>query len=88
MSDHGESLGERGVYLHGLPYFMAPDSQRHIASALWLGSRFEADRNVVQANTGKEVSHDNYFHTVLGLLEIQTDIYRPELDLLRPVGTL
>ena len=25
VSDHGESLGEKGLYLHGAPYFMAPD---------------------------------------------------------------
>ncbi|TXS95981.1 phosphoethanolamine--lipid A transferase [Parahaliea maris] len=86
VSDHGESLGERGIYLHGLPYYLAPDSQRHIASALWLGNRFEADRDIVKANTSREVSHDNYFHTVLGLLEIQTAVYQPELDLLRPLG--
>ncbi|MEO1937770.1 MAG: phosphoethanolamine--lipid A transferase, partial [Sulfurimonas sp.] len=37
MADHGESLGENGVYLHGLPYFMAPDAQTHIGALMWFG---------------------------------------------------
>ena len=36
VSDHGESLGEGGLYLHGMPYFMAPDEQINIAAFMWL----------------------------------------------------
>ncbi|WP_310598804.1 phosphoethanolamine--lipid A transferase [Desulfobulbus sp.] len=81
MSDHGESLGEYGLYLHGLPYAMAPDNQKHVASIFWLGDRFGIDRQALQAKAAERLSHDNLFHTVLGLLEIQTSVYDPSLDI-------
>jgi len=81
MGDHGESLGEYGVYLHGLPYAMAPDNQKHVASILWFGDSFRIDQQVVQARAAEHFSHDNFFHTVLGLLEIQSSVYQPQLDI-------
>lgn len=48
MSDHGESLGEYGLYLHGLPYSMAPDFQKHIAAFLWFGDSFKVDRKALR----------------------------------------
>jgi lipid A ethanolaminephosphotransferase len=36
ISDHGESLGEGHMYLHGLPYFFAPDAGIHVAALAWL----------------------------------------------------
>ena len=44
LSDHGESLGESGLYLHGLPYVMAPDTQKHIAAIMWFGDNFKIDK--------------------------------------------
>lgn len=82
MSDHGESLGEYGVYLHGLPYAMAPDSQKHIAAALWFGRRYAIDRDKLRAKAGERYSHANFFHTVLGLVEMQTVAYDKDLDIL------
>ncbi len=41
LSDHGESLGEDGVYLHGLPYSIAPDTQKHVPMALWLSADYQ-----------------------------------------------
>ncbi len=82
MSDHGESLGEYGVYLHGLPYAMAPDSQKHIAAAIWFGQRFAIDRDKLRAKAGERYSHTNFFHTVLGLVEMQTVAYDKGLDIL------
>ena len=82
MSDHGESLGENGLYLHGLPWMLAPDNQKHVASIMWFGSAYEVNRAAMEALTVREISHDNYFHTVLGLLEIQSAIYDPEQDLI------
>lgn len=86
ISDHGESLGEYGVYLHGLPYAMAPDNQKHIASILWFGDNFKINQEAIRAKAAERLSHDNLFHTVLGLLEIKTAIYIPKLDITH--GTL
>lgn len=82
MSDHGESLGEYGVYLHGLPYAVAPDSQKHIASMLWLGDGFMVDKSALRTIACRSFSHDNLFHTVLGLMEIETSAYNKNLDIL------
>ncbi|MES2626238.1 MAG: phosphoethanolamine--lipid A transferase [Pseudomonadota bacterium] len=95
MSDHGESLGENGLYLHGLPWLLAPDTQKHVASLVWFGNTYMANREAIKARADDELSHDNYFHTVLGLLEIQTEMYDPTLDLIvhkgeaeRPLGEI
>ncbi|MBU4117269.1 MAG: phosphoethanolamine--lipid A transferase [Proteobacteria bacterium] len=82
MSDHGESLGEFGVYLHGMPYMMAPETQKHIAAVMWFGAGFEIDRNILRQQAGRKYSQDNLFHTVLGIMEIQTELYNPQMDIL------
>jgi lipid A ethanolaminephosphotransferase len=83
MSDHGESLGESGVYLHGLPYFMAPDSQTHVASIFWFGDNYdEINIDAIRQKADMEFSHDNLFHTVLGLMEVETSIYNRDLDII------
>jgi len=81
MSDHGESLGEHGVYLHGLPYAMAPEVQTHISAVFWLGEGFKADTKSLRDKSANPFSHDNLFHTVLGLLEIETSVYDKSLDI-------
>lgn len=81
MSDHGESLGEGGLYLHGLPYFIAPDVQKHIAFITWFGNSFRLDREALRAKASAAVSHDNLFHSVLGLMEIRTSVYNRKLDI-------
>lgn len=81
MSDHGESLGENGLYLHGMPWLFAPDNQKHVASMLWLGKGFKIDRSNLKSQKDKPTSQDNYFHSVLGLLEIDTQLYQKEKDL-------
>jgi lipid A ethanolaminephosphotransferase len=82
MSDHGESLGENGIYLHGLPFLLAPDNQKHVASLLWFGKNYAVDEQAVSARRQLALSHDNYSHTVLGLMEIQTSVYEPNKDLI------
>jgi lipid A ethanolaminephosphotransferase len=88
LSDHGESLGEGGAYLHGLPYALAPDVQKHIPFLLWLSPTYRADAAVdlacLQRRREATVSHDNLFHSVLGLLDIATRSYDRELDLFAP----
>lgn len=85
MSDHGESLGERGVYLHGLPYLIAPDEQKRPAAALWLSEAAQRRIDIARLRRRAEtrLSHDNLFHSVLGLLEVETKEYDPSLDLFR-----
>jgi lipid A ethanolaminephosphotransferase len=85
LSDHGESLGENNLYLHGLPYRMAPDVQKRVPWVTWLSPRFEQQSGVtvacLKAKADERASHDHYFHTALGLLGVQTQVYRPQLDL-------
>jgi lipid A ethanolaminephosphotransferase len=88
IGDHGESLGEHGVYLHGMPKFMAPDAQIHVPAVMWFGSSFDdVDVPALRKKRDQRFTHANIFHTVLGLLEIETSIYRPELDVLNSVRT-
>jgi len=86
MSDHGESLGERGLYLHGLPYFMAPDAQTHIPAMVWFGdgSYTHIDRDSITKNRAKRLTHDTLFHTLLGLFEVETKVYDRDMDMLHP----
>ena len=82
LSDHGESLGEKGLYLHGLPHFMAPESQTHIAALMWFGDSFKIDQNALKEKTTIAFSQDNLFHTILGLMEVDTSIYDKNMDII------
>ena len=83
LSDHGESLGEKGIYLHGLPKAIAPDSQLHVPAVIWLGSGFDdVDIPALMKKRNARFTHDNMAHTVLGFMEIKAKLYRPELDIL------
>jgi lipid A ethanolaminephosphotransferase len=83
ISDHGESLGENGLYLHGLPYFMAPDTQTHIASMVWLEGKIEEDIEIetLRGYSNKPFSHDHVFHSMLGLFRVKSTIYDPQMDI-------
>ena len=85
MSDHGESLGENGIYLHGLPYFIAPDAQIHIGAFIWLNQNFKnaVDISKLKAKRHQKISQDYLFHTLLGLFDVKTKVYDPKLDLLK-----
>ena len=83
ISDHGESLGEKGLYLHGLPDLIAPDVQKHVPLVVWIDTyNDDFDINKMKQNINKQYSHDNIFHTILGILEIQTSVYRPDMDIM------
>jgi lipid A ethanolaminephosphotransferase len=88
VSDHGESLGENGVYLHGLPEVLAPSAQTHVPMLAWLSPGILAGRSLdyarLQERTRTPCSHDNVASTMLGMFEVQTSLYREDLDLLRP----
>lgn len=85
VSDHGESLGENGLYLHAAPRFMAPDGQTHVPFVMWLSPSYKAtmqiDTACLKAHAAAPTSHDNLFHTVLGLMDIHTKVRDPSLDL-------
>ena len=84
VSDHGESLGELGVYLHGMPYLIAPEAQIHVPAIVWLGANFDHTSIAsLNARRDQRYSHDNLFHTILGLVEIDDRLYDTTLDLLR-----
>ena len=87
LSDHGESLGENGVYLHGLPYSIAPETQKHIPMLIWLSDdyqkRYSVNNQCLQKNAReKAISQDNLFPTMLGILGVSTKEYRAEDDIL------
>jgi lipid A ethanolaminephosphotransferase len=86
VSDHGESLGEAGTWLHGLPKTIAPDAQLHVPAIMWFGDSFnELDKPALLRKRAQRFTHDNLFHTALGFVEVETSIYRPELDILTGV---
>ena len=83
VSDHGESLGENGLYLHGLPDFIAPDSQTHVPALLWIGDSYlDIDHQAIQRKADLPLSHDHLFHTLLGLFEINSEVHEESLDIL------
>ncbi|HEB7714066.1 TPA: phosphoethanolamine--lipid A transferase [Campylobacter coli] len=80
LSDHGESLGENGIYLHGMPYAIAPRHQTHIPVIFW-----SSDENLMttaQNHKSLNLSQDNLFSTLLGYFNVQTAVYEPSYDLL------
>ncbi len=83
VSDHGESLGENGLFLHALPYAIAPETQTRVPMIFWASPGFK-QRVAVEPSCAREqsretVSHDHIFHTLLDLLEIQSVAKRREL---------
>ena len=88
VSDHGESLGESGLSLHAMPYAVAPRFQTHVPMFFWASpgaaDRLGIDMACVAARREAPLSHDNLFHSVLGLLDVQTTARKRELDLFEP----
>lgn len=92
VSDHGESLGENGIYLHGFPYAIAPEVQKHVPMVLWLSEKMKKYDRIDYACLKRraasgEYSHDNLFHSLLSLLKIKSKMYKPEMDLFLPCRT-
>lgn len=82
ISDHGESLGEKGLYLHGFPYSIAPEAQKHVPAIMWFGEKFPVDKKGLKAHASDPYTHDFIFHTMLNMAEVNTSVYKPELDIL------
>jgi lipid A ethanolaminephosphotransferase len=88
LADHGESLGENHLYLHGLPYSVAPEVQKHVPWVTWLSPQWQAATGLaiscLQQHKDAPRSHDHYFHSVLGLMGVDTGTYRQDLDVFAP----
>lgn len=85
VSDHGESLGEKGLFLHGIPYAIAPAVQTEVPMVAWLSEGFAAHNGVdtacLKQRATQPAAHDHLFHTVLGLIDVKTALYEPAFDL-------
>ena len=86
FSDHGESLGENGIYLHATPYAIAPEEQTRVPMLFWANHDFSSisnlDMDCLRRHAHQqEFSHDNIFHSVLGLMNVRTSEYQTQLDL-------
>lgn len=91
LSDHGESLGEGGLYLHGVPYPIAPSTQLKVPMVMWMSPGFASGRGIdmacVRRHSGAALSHDHLFHSVLGLMQVSTRAYDRRRDLFVPCET-
>lgn len=85
ISDHGESLGENGIYLHAMPYEFAPIEQIHVPMLIWLNEEnaqnLKINREALLNKKGDALSHDNIFHSLLSITGISTEDYQKDLDL-------
>ncbi|OEY69911.1 phosphoethanolamine transferase [Rheinheimera salexigens] len=89
VSDHGESLGENGLYLHGFPYSLAPKEQTQVPLIYWSNQLANQNYNdCVNQQLAKPLSHDNIFDTLLGITHVATKLYQPELDIFTPCKQL
>jgi len=89
VSDHGESLGENGLFLHGMPYGLAPDFQKRVPMMLWMSPGFKQAKHInsdclqQEAQQTATHSHDNVFHSLLGIMDIETNAYDGKLDIFK-----
>lgn len=85
VSDHGESLGEKGLYLHGLPYAIAPEEQTRVPMTWWSSRAFDQaarlERDCLARLANQSLSHDHLFHSLLGMLGVESAIRDPRLDI-------
>jgi lipid A ethanolaminephosphotransferase len=85
VSDHGESLGEKNFYLHAFPFKIAPEEQVRVPMLLWLSDAAQKHNNIDFACLKKSAesgnfSHDNIFHSLLTLMNIETKVYKANED--------
>ena len=83
ISDHGESLGEYGLYLHGTPYSIAPDVQKDVPFLVWMSDAFKQKKGIPMAQLAQQTSHShaNVFHSVMGAFDMRSEIYNRQLDI-------
>lgn len=87
VSDHGESLGENNIYLHAAPYIIAPEEQTRVPMIMWFSNdfakNFNLSRKCLQSKLQNEYSHDNLFHSLLGIMGVKTSDYNEKLDIFK-----
>ena len=85
LSDHGESLGEYNLFLHGTPYAIAPEQQKHVPLLTWFSDSYKEDfgldTDCLAKLSDAPLSQDNLFHSMLGLLQVHTEVYQRSLDM-------
>ena len=77
VSDHGESLGEKNLYMHGLPMSFAPKEQYEIPFIVWTSN------NSVKTKPTEILSQNHVFHSVLNFLAIDSPIYNESLNIFK-----
>jgi lipid A ethanolaminephosphotransferase len=84
IGDHGESLGEYGLFLHGVPYRFAPEVQKRVPMVTWFSDgmlrRAGLSPSCMESGLDAPLTHDHLYHTVLGLMDVQTASYNVGLD--------
>lgn len=89
VSDHGESLGEAGLFLHGFPYALAPDSQTHVPMLYWQNNQAEfagVSGNCATTINNQPVSHDNIYDMLLSITGVNSSTYRPQNNVFENCG--
>ncbi|MCO8097579.1 phosphoethanolamine--lipid A transferase [Acinetobacter lwoffii] len=86
LSDHGESTGEHGLYVHGAPYSMAPTQQTHVPMLMWFSDIWQQynarQLSCLKTQTGQARSQDHLFPSLLSLLDIKTQVTEATNDML------
>ncbi len=86
LSDHGESTGEHGLYLHGAPYSMAPTQQTHVPMLMWFSDAWKQQNtqqvSCLKGQTEQARSQDHLFPSLLSLLDIKTQVTEAKNDML------
>lgn len=92
VSDHGESLGENNVYLHGFPYKIAPAEQKEVPMIIWMSENMKREDHIDydclrREGHARQYTHDNLFHSLLGLMEVDSKTYDENMDLFHACRT-
>ncbi len=77
VSDHGESLGEKNLYMHGVPMSIAPREQYEIPFIVWVSDGYKTLKPM------EHLDHSNVFHSVMNFLSIESPIYKEELNIFK-----
>ena len=83
VSDHGESLGEKGMYLHGAPYVFSPKEQTHVASLLWFGKNFDYRTEDLRLVKDYPFTHDDLFCSLMLTFEVESAVCAQRTDALK-----
>ncbi|PID68352.1 MAG: phosphoethanolamine--lipid A transferase EptA [Flavobacteriales bacterium] len=75
VSDHGESLGENNLYMHGVPLSLAPKEQYEIPFIIWFSD------NSIQLKPNEELSQHHVFHSILNFLNIESPVYNEDMNI-------